>query len=309
MSASKNILVFGGTGVIGQYITQALLDSKSSFGRIAIFTSANTVSSKASQLSKWKEQGLEVITGDLTKDDQVAEAYKSFDTVVSALGRNTIAEQISLIKLAEDSGTIKKFLPSEYGTDIEYFPQSATEKPHQLKLKVRAYIKNEVKKLEYTYVVTGPYADLYIGKTPSANMGTFDADAKKASLLGDGNGRVSLTTMEDTGKLVVAALKHPHAARNRALKVNSFTTTPNEVLAEYERQTGGQKWDVSYVALPALKKYEEEAWARGDPKATGYTLRRIWTEGGTLYEKRDNGLIELENTDTLEGIVHKLLQK
>ena len=89
-----------------------------------------------------------------------------------------------------------RFFPSEYGTDIEYSPASAHEKPHLLKLKVRAYA-NTVKNLEFTYFVTGPYSDLYFDKSEKEQIGTFDVKAKKAVLLGDGNGRVSFTAMAE----------------------------------------------------------------------------------------------------------------
>ncbi|GAB7354528.1 hypothetical protein MBLNU459_g4992t1 [Dothideomycetes sp. NU459] len=305
---SKNILIFGGTGVIGKYLTQALLDAKASFDRIAIITSKTTVEDKANQLQRWKTQGLEVITGDLTKDDEVLEAYKDFDTVISAVGRNVIAEQISLLKLAEASPSIKTFYPSEYGTDIEYYPESAHEKPHQQKLKVRAYIRDNIKRLNVTYLVTGPYADIYIGKAHGPGYGTFDAAAKKAVLLGDGNGKISLTTMEDVGRLLVAALKHPDAARNKVLKVNSFTTTPNQILREYERQTGGEKWETSYTSLSDLRQSEAKAWENGNPLATLFTLRRIWTEGGTLYDMRDNETIGAGQMDSLEKAVGQAIK-
>lgn len=114
------------------------------------------------------------------------------------MGRNVIAEQINLIRLAEASPSIKRFFPSEYGTDIKYSPQSANEKPHQQKLKVRAYLESDaIKRLEYTYLVTGPYADLYIQKSADDQAGTFDVQAKKATLLGDGNDKISLTTMAE----------------------------------------------------------------------------------------------------------------
>jgi hypothetical protein len=97
-------------------------------------------------------------------------------------------------------------------------------------------------------------------------------------------------------------LTHWERAKGRALKLNSFTTTPDEILAEFEKQTG-EKWEVGYTSLDQLKAFEEEAWAKGEPDATGLTLRRIWTEGGTLYEKRDNADIGAEDTVTLAEAV------
>jgi hypothetical protein len=100
----------------------------------------------------------------------------------------------------------------------------------------------------------------------------------------------------------VKALLHPEAAKNRALKVNSFTTTGNDIVAEFEKQTG-KKWDVSYTSLERLRELEKEAYTREDPTATIFTLRRIWAEGGTIYEKRDNDLIDANDMETLADAV------
>lgn len=77
-----------------------------------------------------------------------------------------------------------------------------------------------------------------------------------------------------------------------------------EILKEFEKQTGGQPWNVSYTSVDTLKDLEQEAWDSGKPLATLFTLRRIWAEGGTLYDKRDNDLIEATHVmDSLEDAV------
>ena len=104
----------------------------------------------------------------------------------------------------------------------------------------------------------------------------------------------------------MAALLHPEASRNTALKVNSFTTTPNAIFREFEAQTGA-KWTASYTSLAELKKNEKKAWEEERPDATVYTLRRIWTQGGTLYEKRDNAKIGDPEVHTLKDTVKGVL--
>lgn len=91
--------------------------------------------------------------------------------------------------------------------------------------------------------------------------------------------------------------------------MNSFTTTPNEILAEYVRQTGGDPWDVAYTSLDKLKELEQQAWNEQKPYAVLLTLRRIWTEGGTLYKKRDNELIGDPATETLEDVVKRAIEQ
>ena len=96
---------------------------------------------------------------------------------------------------------MKWFLPSEYGTDIAYGPNSVHEKPHQQKLKVRAVLEKEISRadLEYSYVVTGPFAELYLHQVPGLEeAGGWDVKRQKAVLLGDtGTEKISLTTMKE----------------------------------------------------------------------------------------------------------------
>lgn len=301
--AKENLLIIGSTGWIGAYITEQIVKAKDSFGRIAIFTSPSTAESKAEALGELKAQGVEVIVGDLKNPEDLLNAFKGIDTVISAVGRNVIGEQVGWIPLLVQAPSVKRFFPSEYGTDIEYGPESVNEPPHQQKLKVRAALK-EVKGLDYTYVVTGPFAGGFLSASKRLpDIGAFDVETKTAVVLGDGKGKISLTTEADVGKLVVKALLHPEASRNRALKVNSFTTTPLDIVAEFEKQTGGEKWSVSFTPLDKIRELEKQAYVEKSPYSTGFTLRRIWGEGGTLYEKRDNGLIDGEDTDTLEDAV------
>jgi hypothetical protein len=105
------------------------------------------------------------------------------------------------------------------------------------------------------------------------------------------------------GRLTVKALLHPEVSKNRALRVNSFTASEQEILEEFEKQTGGEKWAVERTSFEKLRELEKEAWESENPLATAFTLRRIWAEGGTLYEKRDNGLIDGEVTESLGDAV------
>jgi len=237
----------------------------------------------------------------------VKKAYEGIDTVVSCVGRGGIEKQINLITWAEQVG-VRRFFTSEYGTDIEYWPESAHEPPHQLKLKVRAHMKT-MKKLEHTYLVTGPYSDLYFGTMKARpELGQFDVKEKKAVLLGDGEGPVSFTAMADVGKFVVAALINTTASRNTTLVVHSFTATPHEILAEYEKQTGCT-WEKSYTPAERLKQIEKEEYQVYSALATVVTLRRIWTEGGTLYKFYDDTILGQIDSETLESQVAANIRK
>lgn len=177
-----------------------------------------------------------------------------------------------------------------------------------MKLKVRAHIKT-MKRLEHTYIVTGPYSDLFFGAMKEApKAGGFDVETGRAHLLGDGEMPVSFTAMNDVGKFVVAALINFVTSRNQTLIVHSFTATPNEILAEHEAQMK-RKWETNYVDTKTLQAMEKEAYQTYSPLATVLTLRRIWTLGGTLHKFYDDSLLGFVETETLEDQVRLNIAK
>lgn len=198
--ASK-ILIFGATGFIGQFITEKVVGAQPTFEHITIFTSKATADSKTALLEGWKKAGnVSVVVGNAESESDVRAAYEKhdIDTVICAFGRGAIAKQIQLIQWAEESG-VQWFFPSEYGTDIEYGPQSKDEKPHQQKLQVRRFIRDKVHRLQVTYLVTGPYFESWvIGRVPDLEVSPgYDVDRKEALLIEDGEGRIGFTTMPE----------------------------------------------------------------------------------------------------------------
>jgi len=106
---------------------------------------------------------------------------------------------------------------------------------------------------------------------------------------------------------MVLALRHPQPPE-RILRVQSFVASPKDILAEAEKQTGA-KWTVSYMPMEEVKEIEAKEWASEHPDAYATTLRRIWAEGGTLYEKNDNGKLGLkpEDMDSLATGMRRVL--
>ena len=68
--------MFGATGVIGEYIVNAIIDAKSSFDRIVVFTSPGTAEKKAHEVEKLKGLGVDFFIGDVQNEEDIKEAYK-----------------------------------------------------------------------------------------------------------------------------------------------------------------------------------------------------------------------------------------
>lgn len=193
-----NLLILGATGTIGSYITHAIIDARPHFGRICVYTSEKTIIEKVRDVCALDTWGVEIYVGELTDEHIFKQTLREaeIDTIISCVGRAAIEKQIPIITWAEECN-VTRFFPSEYGTDIEYFPDSKHEPPHQMKLAVREHME-KCSRMEHTYLVTGPYSDIYFSpmrEQPEA--GSFDVKLRRAWLLGNGEGQVSFTAMAE----------------------------------------------------------------------------------------------------------------
>lgn len=73
---ARNILIIGSTGVIGTYITRAILDSRENFDRICVLTSEKTLMTKVQDIAALDAWGVEIFTGRLEKESAVKRAYE-----------------------------------------------------------------------------------------------------------------------------------------------------------------------------------------------------------------------------------------
>jgi len=67
---------------------------------------------------------------------------------------------------------------------------------------------------------------------------------------------------------------------------------------------------VEFTSLEDVRSAEKKAYEDGLGSATAYTLRRIWAEGKTLYDQRDNGVLgaDGEKTEDLQRAVIKAIE-
>ncbi|KAK4071980.1 hypothetical protein Trihar35433_4044 [Trichoderma harzianum] len=303
----SHILVLGATGNVGKAIMDAIVNASPAFTRVSILTSKETAASKSDLIDGWKSSGVSIVLGDVTNPQDIETAYDGVDTVISCLGRGALEAQKELIRLAEESPSVRWFFPSEFGTDPEHNERSAQEKPHQTKLAVRKFILENTKQLNVTYLIVGPYFDMWVDQRKwSDGLGGVDVVGREAILTGDGNTKIGFTTLKDAGTAVVAALRHPEESHNAVLRVASFVKTSNEVFSEYEKQLG-VKFSAKYISLADHEAEEGSMWEKGSPWAVVAALRRIWATGGAMYDHFSNEDIGLGNggMESLEEAVRK----
>lgn len=101
--------------------------------------------------------GVKLIKSDYSHDSLVS-AFKGQDVIVSTIGGQDFTEQVKIIDAAI-AASVKRIVPSEFGSDtsnpiaLQIFP------PWNQKQKVREYLKSKEGQIEWTAIFTGLFID------------------------------------------------------------------------------------------------------------------------------------------------------
>ena len=238
-------------------------------------------------------------------------ALEGIDAVVSAVAGTAIKTQTTLIDAAAVAG-VKRFIPSEYGSvttnpKLEAFPLYE----NVFMIKRRLQEKANAAQLSWTVLACGAFLE-FLFATGAA--GLLDIADRKATLLDEGDNRLSSTTLATAGKAIAGILRNSEATKNRVVKVSEVILTQNQLLKIAERLRPEDKWDVSKVATSALLQEGLDGISAGD-FSTPVVYKIIKGTGlagetyGSAYDVTDNELLgvkELTEEDLKRVVAEKL---
>ncbi|CAN6478544.1 unnamed protein product [Victoria cruziana] len=178
------VLVIGATGYIGGFVAEASLAS----GRTTyVLSRPGPVSeSRAETVRDLEEAGAVFLYGSMKDRDYMTKILKDLkiEVVISAVGGESILDQIELVNILKAVPSVKRFLPSEFGHDIDRTnPVEPALTMYNHKRKVRRAV--EAAGIPYTYICCNsiaawPYFD---EKNPSKVPPPLDC----FEIYGDGN--------------------------------------------------------------------------------------------------------------------------
>ncbi|KAG8652267.1 hypothetical protein MANES_06G072400v8 [Manihot esculenta] len=201
-AAKSSVLVAGATGLIGHFIADACLAS----GRptYALIRSIPTCPVRAKVLRSLEEKGAKVLHGLINKKEMMEEILKEckIDIVISAVGGESILDQLPLVEAIKAVGTVKRFLPSEFGHDVNRAdPVEPGLRMYIEKRKVRRLIQEYG--IPYTYICCNSIASwpYFNNNHPSEILPPLD----EFQIYGDGNmkdiGKFTMKTVDDVRTL------------------------------------------------------------------------------------------------------------
>ncbi|KAH8550696.1 hypothetical protein BGW37DRAFT_498058 [Umbelopsis sp. PMI_123] len=291
MSSFKSIAVIGGSGNIGQFIVNALLDAKV-FSTIKVLTRLESAKAAPEKLNNLKAKGAQVVAVDLTNEDAVADALQGADAVISVTSTDGLNNQYVWIKAAVRAG-VKRFLPSEYGLNTQTTPGPIFDK--------KRAIQREIEKngLEYTYVFTSLFAD----ETIIPYLG-FDVKEGAATLVGDSSVPLSLAYRKDIAAFVVEILKNPSVSRNKALQIVSTRTSFDGIVERFKAK--GHPLKVSRITVEEAQKIIDDN--PGTATAFFKFLQIRTTLGQLYFETDDNALFPNVKVSSIDVAVEEAIE-
>lgn len=194
-----------------------------------------TILSRHSSKSTFPPNSKVITVDDDYPVDQLVDAFKGQDAVVSAIPGRPYTAHLRIIDAAAQAG-VKRFIPSEYGNN------TCTAAAEQVPLYAdKAKVVAELKAKESTGLIwTAIHAGQFFDWGLESGWLDYDLEEKRAVIYDSGDKRWSTTNMGTVATAVVKVLLKPDDTRNKPIFVASFTVSQFEVLRALEEATGSK---------------------------------------------------------------------
>ncbi|XP_010498379.1 PREDICTED: isoflavone reductase homolog P3-like [Camelina sativa] len=253
---TSKILVIGATGRIGKFIVEG--SAKSSHATFAMVREASLSDPvKAKLVESFRDLGVTILYGSLTDKESLVKAIKLVDVVISAVGRPQILDQINIIDAIKELGNVKRFLPSEFGNDVD---RTVAIEPTLSDFITKAQIRRaiEAAKIPYTYVVTGCFTGFFVGCLGQCHLRLGSPPRDKVSIYDSGNVKAIVNTEEDIVAYTMKAVDDPRTL-NKILYIHppKNIVSQNDMVRLWERKIG-KTLEKTYVSEEELLKNIQE---------------------------------------------------
>ncbi|CAI0438000.1 unnamed protein product [Linum tenue] len=282
------ILIVGGTGYIGRYVVEA--SAKAGHPTFALVRQSTLTSpTKSKTIDSFNKLGVKFLIGDLTDHENLVKALKLVDVVISTVGHDQLADQEKIISAIKEAGNIKRFLPSEFGNDVDRVHAVEPAKTaYATKVKIRRAIESAG--IPYTYVSSNFFAGYFL---PTLNQpGVTTPPRDKVVILGDGTPKAIFNKEEDIGAYTIRAVDDPRTL-NKILYIRPPANTIcfNDLVSLWEKKIG-KTLERSYISEEQLLKNIRES---------APPLNVILSIGYSVFVKGDHTNFEIEPSFGVEA--------
>ncbi|XP_022724258.1 isoeugenol synthase 1-like [Durio zibethinus] len=230
----SKILIFGATGYLGKYMVKASVVLGHPTYAYTRPLSHNNSSSKLDLLKDFESMGVTIFYGELDEHEKLVSVLQQVEVVISTLAVPQHLDQLKIISAMKDAGTIKRFVPSEYGNEADRITSALPPFEALLANKRKIRRAAEAAGLPYTYVAANSFLVYFIDYLLHPHE-----KPNELVVYGTGQAKVVFNYEEDIAAFTVKAATDPRVA-NRVIiyRPPANVTTQLELISAWEEKTG-----------------------------------------------------------------------
>ncbi|KAL5820090.1 hypothetical protein ACOSQ4_023932 [Xanthoceras sorbifolium] len=227
---SSNILIIGATGYLGKYMVKASLSLGHSTYALTRPLAPNADPSKLQLHKHFQSLGVTIFQCELDDHETLVSLFRQVDVVISTLALPQVLDQLKVISALKEAGTIKRFVPSEFGNEADRVSALPPfEDVFQKKRKIRRAI--EAAGLPHIYFSANSLACYFIDYFLHPRQPCDDV-----YVYGTGQAKAVLNYEEDVAYYSVKAATDPRAA-NRVV----ICRPPENIVSQLELYSSWEK--------------------------------------------------------------------
>ncbi|XP_061346014.1 probable pinoresinol-lariciresinol reductase 3 isoform X2 [Gastrolobium bilobum] len=291
MMEKSKILVIGATGNLGYHLAEASL--KFCHPTFALFReTAFSDPIKAHKLHSLSHAGATLLKGSLQDEASIVEAVKLVDVVICAVSAKQTLDQKLLIRVIKQTGSIKRFIPSEFGSDPTKVKVSELDDGYNFyapKVEIRRLM--EAEGIPYTCISCNFFMRVLL---PSlAQPGLKAPPRDKVTIFGDGNTKAVFMNESDVAAFTINAVDDP-----RTLNKVLYLRPPGNV---YSLNELVEMWETKIKKnLEKLNVSEEELLKKikGTAFPANFQMLFIYS----AFIKGDHTYFDIESSSAVNGV-------
>ncbi|PWA45040.1 bifunctional pinoresinol-lariciresinol reductase 2 [Artemisia annua] len=231
MDLRSKVLIIGGTGYLGKRLVKASLEQ----GHETYVLRRPEIGvdiEKIQMLLGFKKQGAKLVIGSFNDHRSLVEAVKQVDVVICAVSgvhirSHQILIQLKLVDAIKEAGNIKRFLPSEFGTDPARMADAM--EPGRVTFDDKMVVRKAIQEagIPFTYVSANCFAGYMVGGL--CQPGHILPSRESVILFGDGNKKSIFVNEDDIATYTIKTIDDP-----RTLNKTVYIRPPANILSQRE---------------------------------------------------------------------------
>ncbi|XP_057448730.1 bifunctional pinoresinol-lariciresinol reductase 2-like [Lotus japonicus] len=263
MEKSK-VLIVGGTGYLGKRLVKACL-AQGHETYVLQRPDIGVDIERVQLLLSFKEQGAKLVKGSFNDHQSLVNAVKLVDVVICAISgvhirSHQILLQLKLVDAIKEAGNVKRFLPSEFGTDPARMEHAL--EPGRVTFDDKMVVRKAIQEanIPFTYISANCFAGYFLGGL--CQPGSIIPSKESVVLFGDGNIKAIYVDEDDIAMYTIKTIDDP-----RTLNKTVYIRPPKNILSQrevvqiWEKLIGKELEKSSISAEQFLSSLEGQAYA------------------------------------------------